>query len=221
MDDKLEVKSNKLMFFNWGLVVLNFVVGISVYKYLPAMVPIHWNIRGEVDGYGGPAMGAFALPAVHLFLMGLMVLLPRIDPRKENYQKMTKPYWIMITSMSLFFTLLYWATLAIAFGYKLDMGQLIMVGMGILFAVMGNYFGKLKHNYFMGIKTPWTLASEEVWNRTHRMAGPMWVIGGVLMVVVALVAGKYCMPIDLGITFTVAIIPIIYSYFIFQKLKNS
>ena len=202
-------------------VVLSLIVGILAYPHLPASVPSHWNSAGEIDGYTTALGGAFLLPLIMLGVFGLFLLLPRIDPKKMNYAKMGKAYWILGLGMILFFTMIYLSTLAVALGYVQTLSsKWIFSAVGILFILMGNYFGKIKHNYFLGIRTPWTLASEEVWTKTHRFAGPIWVVGGVLLLATGFLPSVWATAWLLGIVAIIAIVPMVYSYLLFRNLLN-
>jgi uncharacterized membrane protein len=119
-----------------------------------------------------------------------------------------------------FFTVLYFGTLGTALGYFGSFPSMVQLGVGALFIILGNYMGKLKHNYFMGIRTPWTLASEEVWYRTHRMAGPFWVIGGLLFIATSFLTTGLLAKTILIIIFGIIAIPIVYSYVIFKRLEK-
>ena len=110
----------------------------------------------------------------------------------------------------------------VALGHPVNVSMFVCVGTSLLFVVIGNVMGKFKHNYFVGIKTPWTLANEEVWAKTHRMAAPLWVVGGIISAIFAILGnGKSSSFIALMIIVSViSIVPIIYSYVIFKKLKE-
>jgi uncharacterized membrane protein len=154
------------------------------YPHLPATIPLHWNFSGQVDGWGRKSnvlwMGILPLAMVALFRV-----LPRLDPRKEAYAKHEKAMAVMEAALVVFFVGISWLVVASALGMKIDVGDTVRIGMGLLFIALGNFMGQLKRNYFVGIKTPWALADDEVWRRTHRRGAWVFVIDGILFVLSA------------------------------------
>lgn len=202
------------------LIVADFIAGFLAYPHLPERVPTHWNLSGQVNGWGSAWQGAFLLPLIMLGVFVLLILLPKIDPKRKNYAQMGKPYAVIILVLMIFFTVMYFGTLGTALGYFRNIPSLVNLGVGALFVVLGNYMGKLKHNYFMGIRTPWTLASEEVWRKTHRLAGPFWVIGGILFMVSSLLPTGFMTKIIIVVVIGLVAIPSGYSFVIFKRLEK-
>lgn len=203
-----------------GIILLSLVAGVVLYGHLPERVPIHWNIHGEVDGYGGRFMGAFGLPLVTLGLYLLMVAVPRIDPKKKNYAKFTGAYNAFMAAFVLFMLVLHAVVLLYAFGYKVDVGLIAPLGLGLMFMVMGNYLTRVRHNYFFGIKTPWTLASERVWRKTHRVGGILFVAAGLLSVASVFVSPTIRFIIVISSAIGVSVISMVYSYLVFRKIER-
>ncbi len=193
--------------------------GYSLPK-LPDRVPTHWNAAGEINGWSNAFQGAFLLPIIMVALFVIFFILPKIDPKKNNYRLMDKTYWLLAMVMTFYFCLIHLGSLGIALGYINNMPGIVTIGIGLLFVVLGNYFGKIKPNYFVGIKTPWTLASEEVWNKTHRMAGPYWVIGGLAVAVAGFLPQIWSMVIIIGVLCIIVVAPIAYSYYVFRKINH-
>lgn len=211
----------RLLIIGGGLLsLISLAVGFIAYPHLPDKVPIHWNAAGQIDGWGSAWQGAFMIPLTMLGVYLLLIFLPKIDPKKKSYAQMSKAYTIMCLVIMLFFTILYFGTIGTALGYFEGFPSLVQLGVGALFIILGNYMGKLKHNYFMGIKTPWTLASEEVWYRTHRMAGPFWVIGGLLFMASSFFQEGIVTKAVIIIVFGIIAIPAVYSYVIYKRLEN-
>lgn len=202
------------------LVVLNLVLGVWAYPHMPEKVPSHWNAAGEVNGYSGAFQGAFLLPLVLLAMYILFWVIPKIDPKKANYNRMGRTFWIIGLATTVFMSVIYWGTLAVAMGYIENLPRWSFSGIGILFVIMGNYFGKIKFNYTLGIRTPWTLANEEVWYRTHRFAGPIWMVGGVLLFVIGILPASWSSPLFFAVILGLTLIPTGYSYFIYKKLQS-
>ncbi len=208
------------------LILFTFIVGIYLYPQLPEQMPMHWNIKGEVDSYGDKLFGTFLLPTLNLFLFAMFIILPKIDPRKENYQKFTGPYKIIRHTMHLFFILVFFVTMYQSLkttedGIKfLEIDFIIPFTVSILIIVLGNYLGKIKDNFFVGVKTPWTLSSKEVWYKTHRLTSKLFVLSGILGIIGSLIGG-YLSFILLTIPVLISsIIAIVYSYFAYQKEIN-
>jgi len=150
-------------------------------------IPTHWNFRGEVDGIGGRFEGLLLMPLIALGVYLLLLVLPRIDPARANYASFTGPYALMRAALAAMFGAMHGLLIATALGYPVDAGRWIPVGVGVMLVVMGNIMGKVRPNYFVGIRTPWTLASARSWEKTHRVGGRLFVIAGALLVVAALI----------------------------------
>jgi uncharacterized membrane protein len=202
------------------LVVLNLLIGVWVYPRMPEKVPSHWNAAGQVDAYSGAFQGAFMPPLVLLGVYILFWVIPRIDPKKVNYEKMGRVFWIIGFAITLFLSMMYWGTLAVALGYFENLPRWYFSGIGLLFVVLGNYFGKIKFNYTLGIKNPWTLASEEVWYKTHRFSGPVWIGGGILLFLIGILPVSWTFPLFIGVMLVLVFLPTVYSYLLYRKLMH-
>ena len=208
------------------VIMFSFLIGFYFYPKLPDQIPMHWNIQGEVDSYGGKLLGTTAIPGLNLVLFVLFILLPYIDPRKENYQKFSRVYTIFRWTMHLFFVILYLLTLVYALNEGKELPSYLSVSfvvplfVSILFIIIGNYLGKIKDNFFIGIRTPWTLSSKEVWYKTHRLASRLFVLSGFLGLIGSFFQGM--------ISFIMLMVPImistiyilIYSYLEYRKEKK-
>ncbi|WP_372996069.1 SdpI family protein [Lutispora sp.] len=202
------------------MIIAAFAISIYFYPMLPDRIPTHWNFKGEIDGYSGKLSGAYMLPVMNLAMYGLFIILPSIDPRRENYKLFSSTYIYFRYLFHIYFLGMHVIVIAAALGYNVDTGRLVMLAVSLLFMLMGNVMGRVKHNYFVGIKTPWTLASEEVWKKTHRLAALLWTIAGFLGAVFALLR------VNLGWIFIIilmvpALVPVIYSYIIFNKMRKT
>lgn len=202
------------------IVLINFSVGIWAYPNLPDQVPSHWNAAGQIDGYMGPLGGAFLFPAILMGIYILFWIIPHIDPKRANYAQMGKVLWIVGFATILFMSIIYLGTIGVALGYLENLPRWYFSGIGILFIVLGNYFGKIKYNYTMGIRSPWTLASEEVWTKTHRFAGPIWIVGGVLMTLIGFVPAAWTASLIIGIIVLISGVPLGYSYWLYRKISS-
>ena len=204
-----------------GIVLLPFMYLAYIWNSLPEQVPMHWNLKGEIDDWGSKysLIGlVFLLPVLTYILM---LVVPKIDPKKR-IEAMGGKYNQFKFILVAFMSVAVLAVMYISKNQKLSNPNMIVILVGTLFAFMGNYFKVIKQNYFIGIKTPWTLESEEVWKLTHLLAGKMWVIGGIVIVICSLVLPEnlnfYFL---ISITAVISIVPIVYSYLIYKKLKNT
>ncbi len=195
-------------------------VGIAIaFFFLPESIPIHWGVDGKVDQWGHRA-NAFWMGALPLVMTLLAWFLPKIDPKRESYERHAKPYAIIISTITAFLIALGWLTVAVSLGLPVDMADWIRGGIGVLFIGMGNFMGQVKRNYFVGIKTPWALADDEVWRRTHRRGAWIFVIMGLAFLVSVIVPDGpilYALfaALGAGIVYIYA-----YSYAVHRSLKR-
>lgn len=201
------------------MIIAAFAVSIYFYPELPERIPTHWNFKGEINGYSNKLSGAFIMPIMNLVMYVMFLFLPALDPKKENYKLFESTYIYFRYLFHIFFICMHIMIIAAALGYMVNTGRLVMLGVSLLFMLMGNVMGRLKHNYFVGIKTPWTLANEEVWTKTHRLAAKLWTAGGLIGAVLAVMNFNASL-IFLIILILPSLIPVIYSYIIFNRLKN-
>lgn len=201
------------------LMMIVLVVSIVLYPSLPEKVPSHWNIKGEIDAYSSKLFGVLGINMMNIVMYFLFIILPNLDPRRENYMKFGSAYNLIRYVMHLFFVMMQIVILTASFGYEVDVAFLITVGVGIMFVLLGNVMGKIKHNYFVGIKTPWTLADERVWVKTHRFSAPLWVVGGIIVIISAFFGGMASFITLMIVTVAMVIIPLVYSYKCFKEIK--
>lgn len=202
---------------SWVLALLPLAATLALYGQLPQQVPIHWGMQGTADGYGPRAhLIGLALVPVGIHLM--MLLLPKIDPKKENYARFGRVYAILRMTMVLFFVLMQGITLYAALAPAPPQpGRLILAAVGLLLCVTGNFMPKFKHNYFCGVKTPWSLASAENWRRTHRLAGPLWFWTGLAFAAAGLLLPEAAaVVVLLAGTVPLLVIPLVYSWWLWH-----
>jgi uncharacterized membrane protein len=214
------MKLNRYDLIVFTIAVISFIIGVALYPQMPEQMASHWNAQGVADGYTSRFWGIFLMPIVSLGLAVLLLLVPRIDPLKANIEKFKGYYYSFVILIMLFFTYIYVLTLVWNKGGRFDMVQLMAPAMGILFYIAGVMTSKAKRNYFVGIRTPWTLNNEEVWNKTHRLGGLLFKISGVIAVIGAFLP-KYAMIFILAPVLTTAIVSVIYSYLIYQKVVRT
>jgi len=163
-----------------AFVVLSFITAIYVCPQLPEQIASHWNIEGKVDGYMPKTIGLFLMPILAAIVYSLFIYLPKLDPLKANYKSFMDEYDMMIALVIGFFYYVYLLTLAFNVGYSFDMMQLLSPAFGILFFFLGGVITKAKQNWFVGIRTPWTLSSEKVWDKTHKICGNLFKAAGIV-----------------------------------------
>jgi uncharacterized membrane protein len=193
------------------------VFTVVVWSALPERIPSHWSIRGEVDGWSGRTRGALLAPAMAVVVWLLLPLLRRVDPRRRNYDRFEPTFWLVVNVIVLFLAVVHVLTLGAALGWGLDMTRALLALVGLMFAGLGNYLPRLRSNWWMGIRTPWTLESDAVWRATHRLAGHTFVIAGLGAMGAALWPGSLAFVVALGAMMLGAFIPAIYSYFAWRR----
>jgi uncharacterized membrane protein len=201
----------------WLLLAAPVVYLLVVRDRLPAEIPSHWNLRGEVDGYSP----AWVLPLVHLGIYLLMLVLPKVDPRKKNYDIFSSSYYKIRLGITTFLSLIVVLSIAVGTGTELPVTRLILISVLLLFAFIGNYLGTVRPNWFLGIRTPWTLDNEEVWRKTHLLASRFWFWGGWLGIVLTFLFPIHQLPfLIIGLLLILSLTPIVYSYFLHQQVSK-
>jgi len=151
----------------------------------------------------------------------LLILLPLADPRKENYVRFANAYAFLRWALLIFMYGLYVVSLLVSLGYAVDTGLFVKAGVAVLLTIIGNFMGQFRHNYFVGIKTPWTLANEEVWQRTHRLGGRIWVLCGLGCLALSPFSGAWAAYSYFALLMIMVLVPMLYSYVIFERLKRA
>lgn len=173
-----------------SVVVVLLMFGLSAWAWnqLPAGVslPVHWNAAGEADRYGGKAEGLLLLPAVVIVVLVIFTVVRYLDPLRANIERSGPAYRAVLLGIVFFMAVLHTGAVLSALGYPINIGLLAAPAVGVMFIVMGNYMGKIRRNYMFGVRTPWTLASELSWNKTHRLTGKLFVVSGILTVLACL-----------------------------------
>jgi uncharacterized membrane protein len=204
------------------ILLLLIAIGFSVwsYKLLPEMVATHWNIQGQVDAWGSKKFNNLFFPGLLIAMYFLFNIIPNFDPKKERYAEFANVYLMMRNAILCVLTIVFGSTILFNLGYPLNISAIVGGVIGILFLLIGNYFGKLKLNYFVGFRTPWTLSSENVWNKTHRVGGKAFIILGLIIAI-----SPWLKPITALIAMSIGFALIIgvgvYSYVLFKKEKTS
>lgn len=211
----------RMMLF-WSLLTVALMSGLAAWVWvkLPAnaTIPVHWNWRGEIDRYGGKWEGLALLPLITLGLALLLYVLPYLDPRGDNVLRSAQAYRAIWVILLLFFLGFHTVLMLNLLGYGISINGVLLPGLGLLFMALGNIMGKLRRNYFMGIRTPWTLDNDLVWNRTHRLGGKLMFVAGALTLLAALFLPHYLATIVLLVTLLGAVLwSVAYSYWVWRS----
>ena len=207
------MKNKKTLVITSLICLLPMLVGALVYSRLPEQVATHFDLQGNPDGWSSRPFAVFGLPAILLAVNLLLPFMLRADPKHENMSGALVN--ITIWTIPVLSLICSGLTLGRALGYDVRIERVLPVFMGVLFILIGNYLPKTKQSYTMGIKLPWTLASEENWNRTHRLAGFLWVLGGAYFIVMSFIGWSliaFLIPIALMV-----LVPTVYSYLLYRK----
>lgn len=187
-----------------------------LYAGLPEFIPSHWNAQGIVDDSMSKAY-YWILIILPLLIYLMMKVLPYIDPKKKAYEMHAKAYQMTQVAVFLMISLFSWTGVLTVLGVKLNMSVIAMTALGCLFIVIGNFMPQIRQNYFFGIRTPWTLASEEVWKKTHRVGGYSFTIAGILAVLTGLFWREQFLVAIFIVIAIATIIPIVYAYGLYKK----
>ena len=194
------------------MILLPVLIGLLLWDKLPDQIPSHWDINGNVDSWSSKPFAVFGFPGILLAIHWACILVSSADPSRKNYHpKMIQlVLWICPVISMLLNALVYTQALE----YHLAVETVIPLLVGVMFIIVGNLLPKCRQSYTMGIKLPWTLANEENWNKTHRLAGKLWVIGGVIIMSTAFLGEFWVM---MGVMLVMVAVPTVYSYCLYRK----
>ena len=201
--------NKKLLIVTSIVILLPLLWGLIIWSQLPNQIPIHFNVAGQANNFQSKPLAVFGLPLFLLLVHLFVIFMTARDPKNRTMnEKMGKViYWLTpIVSLSVFY-LIY----SKALGSTTNPSIVVSALLGLIFVIMGNYMPKLKVNHTVGIRLPWTIQSEDNWHKTHRLAGKLWVIGGLILLLEAGI--QFAVPYVMGIVIlTIVLIPILYSY---------
>jgi uncharacterized membrane protein len=193
------------------------VFSIAVFSRLPERVPVHWNIAGEPNRYGNRIEGAFLLPVLMLAMYSIMQWYPSRDPRAANIAKFRGAYDTVVAATIAFLCGVHVLALGQALGWRVDITTVALAGTGAMLVIVGNLLPLARSNFIFGIRTPWTLSSEHVWTRAHRVGGYAAVVAGLVTIASAFLGRPVGVVIALVSVFTAGLIPVIYSYLLWSR----
>ena len=209
----------------WLLLIVlgSFLMGLAAFSFLPESAPIHWNIRGEVDGHGSRGEVAFMLPLVIALTTAILVALPMIKPLRTSLERSGNMYGRMVIAVMMMLAAVQVLILLQALGKPVNVPVALSMMIGLLFMVLGNWMGKIRRNQLMGIRTPWTLANDVVWERTHRIGGRLFVLVGLATTLSAIFTASQFAPLIIffGGIIGVTAWAFVYSWRLYQRLPST
>jgi len=197
------------------LVVVAFIIGIFVYNLMPNTIASHWDSQGDVNGYMSKFWGVFLMPIISTFFLILFFFLPKLDPLKKNYDKFIHYYDFFIALLVSFLFYIYLLTLLWNLGYSFNIVVLLIPAFALLFFYIGVIISNTKQNWFFGIRTPWTLSSKYIWDKTNKLGGTLFKISGLISLLGILFQKIAFLFIIIPVILS-AVITMIYSYYLFK-----
>ncbi|MBN2198193.1 SdpI family protein [Candidatus Wolfebacteria bacterium] len=213
---KINLKINKSRIIVVFILLFSFILALFCYPLMPERMASHWNIKGEVNGYMSKFWGVFLIPIISLFSLLIFLLIPKIDPLKTNIEKFRKYFDGFIVIFLLFLFYVFLLTILWNFGFEFNMNRFLLPAFGILFYYCGILIENSKRNWFIGIRTPWTMSNEKVWEKTHRLGGKLFKIAA-LIVLIGIIFPNYAFYFALIPAISFALYAVVYSYFVYRK----
>jgi immunity protein, SdpI family len=201
-----------------GLIVAAFVASLALYGALPERIPIHWGIDGKPDRFGDKTWAIFLSPMIMIGMLALFAVLPFLSPRPFDLEKSRSTYLFVVVVVMGFLAFVHGLTLLATLRPSTQIPRLIVAGTCLFFMILGNVMGKMRPNLYMGIRTPWTLASERVWTDTHRLGAWMFVAGGLIGFVTSLLGWII---ITIALITVAAFVPVGYSWYRYKQLERA
>ena len=193
------------------------VLAVVSWPAAPDRLPIHWNAQGQPDGYGGKFAGLLLLPLIAAGVYLFLTFLPRIDPRVENLARSAGAFAVIRTATVALFFILHGTTLLSIRGVRVDMNAILCLGLGALFLVLGLCMPRIESNWFVGIRTPWTLSSEESWRRTHQAGGKLMAATGMALMAIGVVRPQWGLGALLVLAAVNVVFVLIYSFTVWKR----
>lgn len=200
------------------LLLASVLIGAVLYPQLPARMAIHWNAAGRPDAYAPRAVGVGLEPLAGVTFYMLLCVLPLIDPRSDGHRGFAGGLQTVKVLQAAMCLVLQVCAVLVAMGRDVNIGMVGGLSVAVMLIASGNVMARFRPNYFMGVRTPWTLADPAVWRRTQRFAGPVWVLAGMAMLPLSALAGRFLFAGLLACTAVAAIVPTVYSYRVFHRI---
>ena len=212
----MTMKTKNIQILIIGLILVSFLIGAYLYPYMPEKMASHWDANGSVDGYMPKLWGLFLLPVISAVLFLVFMLIPKIDPHKGNIEKFRGHFDVFILLLFVFLFYVHMLTMLWNLSYRFNIIQLLAPAFGLIIYYAGIMMENAKQNWFIGVRTPWTLSSEVVWDKTNKLAGKLFKVAGVLAAM-GVIFPKYAIFLIMVPVILAAVYPIIYSYQKYQQ----
>jgi uncharacterized membrane protein len=209
----------KLEIISISIIIISFIIGLYTFQFFPEKIASHWGLHGEANKYTNKFFGLFFLPFIMMLIFGVLTIIPKIDPLKKNIEDFIKYYNTFILMIILFIFYIYLLTIAWNFGYKFNMNFMFIPVLGLLFIYTGSILNKLQRNWFIGIRTPWTMSSDKVWKKTHKLGSKLFKISGIIILFGIFFIDSIWIFVLVPIIISVIWL-IIYSYLEYKKEKK-
>jgi uncharacterized membrane protein len=196
------------------------IFSVAVYSRLPDSLPTHWGMSGEPDGFSSRLQAAFMLPLIMVAVFALLQWIPSLDPRAANIEKFRGSYDAVVGATIAFLGIMHVFTLGNALGWNVNMTTVVFASLGAMFVLLGNLLPRARSNFVFGIRTPWTLSSDAVWARVHRVGGYAMVAAGLLTIAAAFLRPRIGFAIALPSLLLSALVPVIYSYILWNRERR-
>ncbi len=208
---------NRYLILSLLLIAVAFGATIALYARMPDQVPVHWNAHGEIDRYGSRA-SIFMMPGIMAFMLALLAVLPKVSPQRFSVDAFSDTYWYCALLIEGMLGAMHGLIMAGTLEKGFDTGRWMLAVTALFMALLGNVMGKVRRNFWIGVRTPWTLANDRVWYATHRLAAKL-MVGCSLLAIVAALAGLTL----LGVALMMAgpLVPAVYSLLYYKRLERS
>lgn len=206
------LNSKKLLILTSVITLLPLFLGLALWSQLPEQMPIHWNAAGDPDDWASRGFAVFGMPCILLAVHWSCILVSRLEARKRDIH--SKALGIALWSCPCVSVLCCVLVLGTGLGFNIPVEKVVPVFVGVGLILIGNYLPKCRPSHTLGIKLPWTLASEENWVKTHRLAGPLWMAGGLAIIVTGLLGLFWAM---LAVMLVLTLVPVVYSWRLSRK----
>ncbi len=201
----------------WLLIGAMFVAAAVTWPTAPEQVPVHWNIAGQVDRYGGKVEGLLGIPLLTLALYVLLLALPRFDPGRRNYARFAGAYAVIRLGLVVVMAILQATILLWVRGTQVDVAAVVGSTIGVLLLMLGGVMGKIRPNWFVGIRTPWTLSSKRAWIKTHRLGGWLFILMGIATILAGWTRSEWTFGVMLAVLLLGSAWLVVYSYLVWRS----
>ncbi len=217
---------NKKFWLSIIIIIVQIALALYLSSFIAddARIPSHWNIRGEIDGYTGKWTAILLFPGINILMFIIMLILPIISVRyRETPERFSHMIPKITNIVIFFFAIIHIYTLLLGAKLITNTGTFLYYSLGLMFILLGNILPKMPSSFFIGIRTPWTLSSEHVWRKTHKVGGICFVMGGLLMIFIPAIWGNHATALTIMFVLFITLIlcPVLYSFFLYKKEERS